>query len=150
MCKHTFVTPREQGDYGELSAMHWLACEGARIYLPLGHSPDTDFVADLGDRLVRVQVKTSTQFRLGRWEVAVRTCGGNQSWTGVVKKMDSSRCDYLFVHVGDGRRWLIPSTAIGGGTGIRLGGPKYAAFEVEPGRPIPTERAQNAALQSSL
>jgi hypothetical protein len=32
--------PREQGDLGELSAMEWLASQGAHIYLPLGHSPD--------------------------------------------------------------------------------------------------------------
>jgi hypothetical protein len=33
---------------------------------------------------VRVQVKTSTDYRLGRWEVTVCTRGGNQSWSGMV------------------------------------------------------------------
>jgi hypothetical protein len=35
--------------------------------------------------------------------------GRNQSWTGVVKRLDPARFDYLFVLVGDGRRWFIPS-----------------------------------------
>jgi PD-(D/E)XK endonuclease len=50
--------PRKQGDIGELSAMEWLASAGAALYLPFGHSPDVDVVADFGGQLVRVQVKT--------------------------------------------------------------------------------------------
>ena len=50
--------------------------------------------------------------------------GGNQSWNRVVKKLDATRCDYVFVHVGDGRRWFIPAAALGGGSGIRVGGPE--------------------------
>ena len=62
--------------------------------------------------------------------------GGNQSWSGLVKRLDQKRCDYLFVHVADGRRWFIPAAAVDGGTHIVLGGPKYAAFEVDRGPPI--------------
>jgi hypothetical protein len=40
------------------------------------------------------------------------------------------------VHVGDGRRWFIPSCAVEGGSGIVLGGPKYEAYEVESDRPL--------------
>jgi hypothetical protein len=59
----------------------------------------------------------------------------------VVKVFTPERADYVFVHVADGRRWFIPSTEIGGTTGIRLGGPKYAGFEVESGRAFPAEMA---------
>ena len=114
--------------------MLWLAEHGAFVFIPVGHSPDCDLVADFGDRLLRIQVKTSTCFRNRRFEVVLVTRGGNQSWSGVVKRMDRSRCDYLFAHVGDGRRWFIPSDAIGGGTKIVLGGPKYAGYEIERGQ----------------
>jgi Holliday junction resolvase-like predicted endonuclease len=130
------MSPREQGDVGELSAMMWLAEHGAKLYLPWGHSPDVDLVADFGDRLARVQVKTTTYFRDGRWCVTIATRGGNQSWSGLVKRFDASRADALFVLAGDGRRWYIPSDKVEGSTGILLGGPKYAPFEVEPGAPI--------------
>lgn len=53
-----------------------------------------------------------------------------------MKRFSADRSDFVFAHVADGRRWFIPSREIGGETGIRLGGPKYAAFEVEPGRPF--------------
>jgi hypothetical protein len=64
------------------------------------------------------------------------TRGGNQSWNGLSQQFSSDRCDYLFVLVGDGRRWFIPAAVVEGGSGIALGGPKYAAYEVEPGRPF--------------
>jgi hypothetical protein len=116
--------------------MLWLASIGAFVFIPVGHSPDYDLVADLGGELLRVQVKTSTCWSKGRFVVALCTRGGNQSWNGVVKRLDASRCDRLFVHVGDGRRWFIPARALGGGSGIVLGGPKYAEFEIQPGDPL--------------
>ena len=124
--------------------MVWLASVGAKVYLPLGHSPDVDLVAHLDGRLLKVQVKTSTVWRHGRYDVAVATRGGNQSWNGLVKRFAQERCDYLFVHVADGRRWFIPSDAVGGGCCIRLGGPKYAAYEIERGRQL-IEMAQDEA-----
>jgi hypothetical protein len=132
------MNTREQGDIGELSAMCWLASKGAKVALPIGHSPDYDLIADLRGRLIRVQVKTCTCRPRSRWVVSICTRGGNQSWNGLVKRLDASRCDYLFVLVGDGRRWFLPIETVCGGTALRLGGPKYAAFEVEPGEPIPT------------
>ncbi len=132
------IPPRTQGDIGEWSAIGWLIDQGAKVFLPLGHSPDVDLVADLGDRLVSIQVKTSTVYRNARYEVTLCTRGGNQSWNGLVKRFDPGRCDYLFVHAGNGRRWFIPSSLVGGGSGILLGGPKYEAYEVECDRPLTT------------
>ena len=130
------VNPRRQGDLGEYSAVEWLGSRGYPVWIPFGHSPDCDLITEIGGRLVRVQVKTSTLRVKDRFQVALRTNGGNQSWTGVVKRFSADRCDWLFVLVGDGRRWFIPATEVGGATGIVLGGPKYAAHEVEPGRPL--------------
>jgi Holliday junction resolvase-like predicted endonuclease len=132
------LTPRQQGDIGELSAIVWLAEKGIPVFKPLFHSPHYDLVADLGGRLIRVEVKTCTVFRKKRWDVSVCTRGGNQSWNGLTKRLDPQKCEYLFVLVADGRRWFIPATHFGGGTCLRLGGPKYAEFEVERGDPIPT------------
>jgi Holliday junction resolvase-like predicted endonuclease len=131
------ISPRRQGDLGELSAMEWLGSQGSIVYVPIGHSPDVDLVAENGEGLVRVQVKTTTAYRKRRWEVAVCTRGGNRSWNGSVKRFSASRCDWLFVLAGDGRRWFIPAAAVMGGTRLVLGGPKYAQFEIERGRRLP-------------
>ncbi len=117
--------------------MCWLASHGASVYIPLGHSPDYDMLADFGDEVVRVQVKTSSHYRNGRWGVRISTMGGNRSWQGLVKRFHRSRCDWLFVHVGDGRRWFIPSDAVEAEIAVTLGGPKYAEYEVEPGDALP-------------
>jgi PD-(D/E)XK endonuclease len=131
------LTPREQGDIGERAALHWLMGQGAHVAIPFGHSPHYDLVADFGGQLVRVQVKTSACWYNERWAVTLCTRGGNQSWQGLVKKLDPSRFDYLFVLVAEGRQWFIPAPRIEGATTILIGGPKYSEFEVEPGDPIP-------------
>ncbi len=116
--------------------MEWLAGEGYALYLPLGHSPDVDVIAERDRRLTRVQVKTCTVFRHGRWAVTLCTRGGNRSWNGVIKRFSAERSDALFVLVGDGRRWFVPAGCVEGRSGVLLGGPKYAPFEVQPGRPL--------------
>jgi hypothetical protein len=130
--QHTW-TPRRQGNAGEYSAIQWLGSVGAIVGKPLIEHSDYDLFADFGAGAVRVQVKTSTNWVRGRFVVALCTRGGNQSWNGIVKRMDATRCDYVFAHVGDGRRWFIPTDAIEGTTAIVLGGPKYAEYEIERG-----------------
>jgi hypothetical protein len=106
------------------------------VSLPLFHSPDYDLIADFERELVRVQVKTSVAWHDERFVVALCTRGGNQSWNRVIKHLDATRCDTVFVHVGDGRRWYIPTRALGGTSSTCLGGQKYAEFEVEPAEPL--------------
>ena len=117
--------------------MYWLASRGASVALPVGNNRHWDLVAELDGRVLRVQVKTSRCFRVGRWQISVATRGGNQSWNGLTKFLDPTRFDYLFVQVADGRRWFIPAEHIEAVSGLRLGGPKYAKFEVQRGDPIP-------------
>ena len=130
------VNPKEQGRKGERAAAAWLLSQDAGVFFPFPEHSDIDLIAVMGDEMLRVQVKTSTVFINNRWSVTICTRGGNRSWSGIVKYLDASRCDYLFVLVGDGRQWFIPAHALEARSGLQLGGPKYAAFEVEPGRPI--------------
>ncbi len=76
------IPPRLQGDIGEWSAIGWLIDQGAQVFLPLGHSPDVDLVADFADRLTRVQVKTSTVHRNDRFEVTLATRAAIEAGTG--------------------------------------------------------------------
>jgi hypothetical protein len=68
----------------------------------------------------------------GRWSVAIRTNGGNQSWTGLSKRFDPTKADGLFVLVGDGRPWFLPAAAVESTSGLRLGGMKHSEFEIDP------------------
>jgi hypothetical protein len=124
--------PRQQGDLGEAAAIEWLTRIGGCVAFPLFHSPDYDVVADLSGRLLRIQVKTSRRTANGtqHYQVQLATSGGNQSWTGVIKTLDRAKVDFLFVLVGDGRRWFIPAGEIEGKRAISLGGDKYSEFQV--------------------
>jgi hypothetical protein len=121
--------------------MEWLASRGATVWTPSNHSPHVDLMAEWDDRLIRVQVKTST-FRLStksgkeRWQIAIATSGGNRSWTGLTKRFDPAKVDYLFVLVGDGRRWFIPAHLVEAARALALGGAKYSEFEVVRGTPF--------------
>ena len=140
------LPPRRQGELGELSAIEWLGWYGAIVFTPVGHSPDVDLIADFGSGPIRVEVKTSTHRNGNGWSVPISTSGGNQSWNRIVKHFDPERCDYVFVHVGDGRRWFVPTHAISSRRSITLGGRKYAEYEIEPGKPL----ANASPLQSRV
>jgi PD-(D/E)XK endonuclease len=130
------ITSQRQGDLGEASALEWLVSQGAYVFVPFGHSPNCDLMADMDGWPIRVQVKTSRYRRKSGYEVALATRGGNQSWTGVAKLFESSRCDYVFVVVADGRRWFIPAAEIAARHSIVVGGATWSRFEVDPGRPL--------------
>ncbi|MCA1705517.1 MAG: hypothetical protein LC808_20570 [Actinobacteria bacterium] len=130
------MTTRHQGDLGEVSALDWLMRLGAHVFVPVGHSPNCDLVAELDGSLLRIQVKTSRRpgrNGAGSYQVQLSTRGGNQSWGGTSKVFDTSRCDFLFVVVGDGRRWLIPAAEITAKHAITVGGEAWRRFEVERG-----------------
>jgi Holliday junction resolvase-like predicted endonuclease len=111
------IPPRLQGDIGEWSAIGWLIDQGAKVFLPLGHSPDIDLVADFGDRLASVQVKTSTVSRNTRFEVTLATRGGNRSWNGVVKHFEPARCDISLSMSGMGADGSSHPVSSAGGQG---------------------------------
>lgn len=140
--------PRTQGDLGEACAIEWLTSVGAVVSFPLFHSPDYDLIADFGQHPMRVQVKTSRRVApsTGNFAVQLATSGGNQSWTGVVRKFDASRVDFLFVLVSDGRRWFIPASEVEGRRAITVGGSKYSEFEMGLTAPLDQADATGSKL----
>ena len=142
------MKPRRQGELGEASAIEWFTAQGAVVSLPVGHSPDYDLIAEFRSRLMRVEVKTSRSLKGQRWTVTLRTSGGNQSWSRVVKRWEMERCDLLFAVVGDGRRWCIPSESLGARSTLTLGGAAWAEFEVARGNPLEGDAEPAAALDS--
>ena len=144
-----------QGDLGEGFAVAWALTRGWTVAVPIGNCADYDLLADTGDSVRRIQVKTCRRRVVGgRFSVTLCTRGGNRSWDGIVKRFSPKRCDDLYIHTADGRRWFIPAAAVAGSTGITVGGPKYAEFEVEPGPPLtlssPPRRDTEAVKRGGL
>jgi Holliday junction resolvase-like predicted endonuclease len=80
------ANPRKQGDIGEGIAAAWLMQQGYGVWIPFGHSPDCDLLAQKEGKLLRIQVKTSTLFEknVGRLRrpPAAATGAGMESSSG--------------------------------------------------------------------
>lgn len=111
---------KDQGELGVADAIAWFAYEGWTVSVPLVDNQGYDLVADDGQQLHRVQVKTATsQAPSGGWIVELRTNGGNQTRLRS-RPFDAAASDLLYV-LTDGGRWLIPTCEVAARTSLTLG-----------------------------
>ena len=123
---------KKQGDVGLGVAIGCFASQGHTVCLPLTDSQDYDLVVDMEENLHKIQVKTTTAKSRGKrgYDVHLSTQGGNQSWSGVIKKFDSEKVDFVFVVTESGDQYLIPSDKINGTQIITVGNQAYNEFRV--------------------
>lgn len=104
--------PRIQGRLGLTTAIDWFTRAGYEVALPLNDCQPYDLIVDHGEGPPRrVQVKTTTHRKNGNYVVALRTCGGNQSFS-TRKPFDRLATDLLFVLTDDDEVYLFPSVGI--------------------------------------
>lgn len=106
------MNSKQQGDIGVAMAIAYYTAKGYAVSVPLTDNTLYDLIVDNGE-LQRVQVKTTTYKRTS-YEVKVGTSGGNQSWTGKTKTLDSTNCDLVFVYAFDGSLWEFPAKFVHG------------------------------------
>lgn len=131
------ANPRKQGLIGLTDAIAWFGATGFSVSLPLNDSQPYDLVVDDGQRLQRVQVKTTTRRdRSGTFQVQLATHGGNRS--GHTRKpLDVSACDLLYILTDARDRYVIPTAAIVARHSLTLGG-RVDPFRVDGAQlPIP-------------
>lgn len=104
---------KSQADLGLGRAIAYFTNYGYTVSIPLTDSQPYDLVVDMGDRLVRVQVKTTSYKVHGFFVVALRTCGGNRSGAGKITRIDAAKVDYLFAVTTSGEMYLIPTGELG-------------------------------------
>jgi len=124
---------RKQGDVGLGAAIGYFSMKGYTVSIPLTDNQEYDLIVDIDGNPNKVQVKTSRlESRNAKgYDVQLRTLGGNRSWSGVSKKFDPNRVDYLFVLTNDGRMYFIPSSSVKGTSSIVVGNQMYTEFEVK-------------------
>jgi hypothetical protein len=109
------MTLKDQGNLGEATAILYYAQRGYRVSKPLFENCPYDLIVDDGASLKRVQVKTSRCTKPnGRYQVNLRTLGGNRSGSGKVKKLSASNVDVIFVLIEDGRTFEIDAKTVDG------------------------------------
>lgn len=105
---------------GVSSAIYYLTKNGYTVCLPLSDSQSYDLVVDINGILSKVQVKTTTHKRFGKYQVSLKTTGGNRSGTGKTKKLDAENLDFLFILTNENVNYFIPISELGGVSNISL------------------------------
>lgn len=122
---------RLQGGVGIGAAIaYFMKCE-IPVFVPLVDYSDYDLVIDLNG-LQKVQVRTSTYCKPnGNYAVNMKISGGNAKHNKISKSGTDMVYDYLFVHLGDGRTYLIPKFEIAHIKSNIIMGVKYEKFRLD-------------------
>ncbi len=113
---------RKQGDIGLGNAIAYFASRGWTVCIPLTDNQHYDLIVDDGNKLNRIQVKTSKCINENKtYDVELRTMGGNRSGIGKTTLFDPKKLEYVFVLTNNGNRYLIPAKKIKATCGITVG-----------------------------
>lgn len=104
---------KEQGDICESLAIFYYTSLGFIVSKPINHSSYYDLIIDDGKILKKVECKSS-RFKANKksYSVSLVTNGGNQSFNKIVKKIDSSKVDEIFIMDGDGHYYIFNSKVL--------------------------------------
>lgn len=112
-----------QGCAGLGKAIAHFTSLGYIVCLPLNDSQPYDLVIDDDSILHRVQVKTSKQIRRDKYVVGLRT-----TYRHTRENFDPSKYDLLFIALGDGREYLIPTSEVKTKTSLTIGNDEFKEF----------------------
>lgn len=104
------------GDVGVAAAHLYYVQQGYIVLLPTTESSRYDLVYDDGEKLVRVQCKTTEykKYPTSGYTVQLSTKGGNKSGSGKSHHISSSECDIVFVRTKDGHSYEFPVEVVAG------------------------------------
>jgi hypothetical protein len=114
----SMINKKRQGAIGIARAIAYYTESGCAVFVPVSDFSRYDLIVDTGERLERVEVKTSSQ---ASREFTLRTMGGNQSWNGVAKHLSPDDCEKVFlVHTSTGVQREFDISDLAGRSTIRL------------------------------
>ena len=93
---------KRRGEMAELEFLRKAVRMGFRVSKPYGDSDRYDFVVDTGERLVRVQVKSSSRLSQGTYFIASQRCSN-----GKAIPYEVGEIDYLAAYVFPEDAWFI-------------------------------------------
>lgn len=121
------MNTRQQGDIGVAAAIDYFVRKMNIVSIPFTEASDYDLIVDDGEKLQKVQVKTSIFRPRGEgtpFQVALSTKGGNRSGYQKVKHFTERNVDLLFILTGSDKKYLIPVNEINNISTINVGGKK--------------------------
>jgi len=122
------MNTKVQSNVGLGQAISYFTSLGYSVSIPLTESQRYDLIVDDGDKLNRVEVKTTKTLDD---TISLRTKGGNQSWGGEVSRISSKDCEYVFCYsLLSKKMYLFPSTILEGRATVKLC-EKYDEYEIK-------------------
>lgn len=117
-CKNS----KKQGDVGLGSAISYFTSLGWTVLIPLTDSQDYDLVVDDGNKLSKIQVKTTyCKAPSGSFICNLRLMGGNRKENIIAKRASEIKYDILFILTNDGGKYIIPKRDISDKNTVTLG-----------------------------
>ena len=102
-----FNTNKEKGNTSLGMAIAFYTSNGYIVSIPLNDTQDYDLIVDKNNIIKRVQVKgTSCKNSNGKFQVALKSCGGTQGKT--YKTVKDTEVDEVFIFLGSGDVYIIP------------------------------------------
>lgn len=105
-----FDTNKQRGNAGLSYAIAYFGCNGYTVSIPLNDTQDYDLIVDDGTSLKKVQVKSTSQTKDGRYLVSLKSCGGTKG--AIYKTVKDTDIDLLFVLCSNKDAYVIPKEAI--------------------------------------
>lgn len=116
------MNTKQQGDIGVAKAIYIYTALGYTVSIPNTDNAKYDLIIEKNKKLNRVQIKTTSyKTRYGVYQVMLKTCGGNQSWSGEISKIDSNDVDLIFILTDTGTVYEFPSEILNGSSTVNLG-----------------------------
>ena len=100
--RHKEITTKRRGELSELAFTFKAASMGFGVAKPYGDSERYDFILDSGQKLRRIQVKSTTTVLNGRYHV-----NSHRRTNGSVVAYDPSEIDFLVAYVIPEDAWFI-------------------------------------------
>lgn len=102
---------KSKGKAGLAVAIGYYGSIGCTVCIPLNDTQEYDLIVDDGNKLKKVQVKCTGRInKYGRYEVAVKSCGGTKGT--VYSRVKDTNIDILFVVCTNGWLFEIPKEKV--------------------------------------
>ncbi len=116
------MNTKQQGDIGVAKAIYIYTALGYIVSIPNTDNAKYDLIIEKNKKLNRVQIKTTSyKTKYGVYQVMLKTCGGNQSWSGEISKINSNDVDLIFILTDTGTVYEFPSEILNGSSTVNLG-----------------------------
>ena len=126
-----FQTNKEKGNSSLGIAIAYYSSHGYIVSIPLNDTQDYDLIVDNGERLKKIQIKsTGCKTKYNNYQVALKSCGGTKGKT--YKTVIETNIDELFILTKDFEMYIIPIENIKNKSTLNIC-EKYSKYKVKIG-----------------